>query len=448
MPPKGKLKDEAIADLVTWVDMGAPWPSGPSDALASADSASEAHAKHWAFQPVTDPTPPEVRGPRLAPRRDRPVRAGEARGQGAHAVARGRQADADPPRDVRPDRPPPDPRGGRGLRGRRVARRLRAAGRPPARLAAVRRALGEALARRGPVCRHQGLCPLPGRELPLVVHLSRLRHPRVQRRPPLRPVRRAADRRRPAPARRGQAPAGGPGVPDARRAVHGQPSRRHRRPDRRRDAGADGPDRHLRPLPRPQVRPDPHGRLLLAVRGLRQLDRAPRPADLPGASPDRGIRPLREGDEGARAAPRGIRHREARRGGPLGPLPRGRIPGDGAGDARPARHRGIHAARRRRRPEPQDGPPLAGLSGADRPGARCRLLALARAGETARGRLRGEGRPTGRGPEGCSTRRSTRSSRGRWPISPPGRWPRPPRPILACSTRPRRSGRSTPAAPR
>ena len=60
MPPKGKLKDEEIADLVTWIDMGAPWPSGPSDALTSADSASEAHAKHWAFQPVTDPTPPEV----------------------------------------------------------------------------------------------------------------------------------------------------------------------------------------------------------------------------------------------------------------------------------------------------------------------------------------------------------------------------------------------------
>ena len=61
MPPKGKLEDEAIADLVTWVGMGAPWPSGPSNAPTSAASASEAHAEHWAFQPVTDPTPPEVK---------------------------------------------------------------------------------------------------------------------------------------------------------------------------------------------------------------------------------------------------------------------------------------------------------------------------------------------------------------------------------------------------
>jgi len=44
MPPKGKLKDEAIADLVAWIDMGAPWPSGPSDTLSPAGSASEASA--------------------------------------------------------------------------------------------------------------------------------------------------------------------------------------------------------------------------------------------------------------------------------------------------------------------------------------------------------------------------------------------------------------------
>ncbi len=60
MPPKGKLQGEGIADLVRWVDMGAPWPSGPSEALVPAGSANELHAKHWAFQPVSDPTPPEV----------------------------------------------------------------------------------------------------------------------------------------------------------------------------------------------------------------------------------------------------------------------------------------------------------------------------------------------------------------------------------------------------
>ena len=41
-----------------------------------------------------------------------------------------------------------------------------------------------------------------------------------------------------------------------RRFLNNQP-RHHRRPHRRRHARPDGPDRRLRPLPRPQVRPDP-----------------------------------------------------------------------------------------------------------------------------------------------------------------------------------------------
>src|SRR5260221_413434 len=35
MPPKTKLKDEAIDALATWVKMGAPWPAGPAPATRS-----------------------------------------------------------------------------------------------------------------------------------------------------------------------------------------------------------------------------------------------------------------------------------------------------------------------------------------------------------------------------------------------------------------------------
>src|SRR5262249_44559727 len=29
MPPKGKLPDDAIADLIAWIEQGAPWPPTP-----------------------------------------------------------------------------------------------------------------------------------------------------------------------------------------------------------------------------------------------------------------------------------------------------------------------------------------------------------------------------------------------------------------------------------
>ena len=76
-------------------------------------------------------------------------------------------------------------------------------------VAALRRTLGPALARRGPLRRLQGLRLQGGTALSLRLHLPRLRHPRVQRRPALRPIRRAATRRRSAAAGRGQTAVGG-----------------------------------------------------------------------------------------------------------------------------------------------------------------------------------------------------------------------------------------------
>jgi hypothetical protein len=58
MPPKGKkLSDEQIADLTTWVKMGAPDPRVGGVAKNWSDSGK----KHWAWQPVTKSSPPPVK---------------------------------------------------------------------------------------------------------------------------------------------------------------------------------------------------------------------------------------------------------------------------------------------------------------------------------------------------------------------------------------------------
>ncbi len=63
MPPRGKLTDEQIADLTTWVKMGAPWPG--KDAVAQGPSGTfdlEARRKsHWAWQPLKIVLPPAVK---------------------------------------------------------------------------------------------------------------------------------------------------------------------------------------------------------------------------------------------------------------------------------------------------------------------------------------------------------------------------------------------------
>jgi cytochrome c553 len=65
MPPRGKLTDTAIADLTTWVKMGAPWPKqAASGAVAGSPSAfdlGERKRTHWAWKPIRPQTPPSVR---------------------------------------------------------------------------------------------------------------------------------------------------------------------------------------------------------------------------------------------------------------------------------------------------------------------------------------------------------------------------------------------------
>ena len=55
MPEEGKLTDRQIADLVRWVEIGAPFPDAPKNAGRSRDP------NHWAFQPLAAPIVPAVK---------------------------------------------------------------------------------------------------------------------------------------------------------------------------------------------------------------------------------------------------------------------------------------------------------------------------------------------------------------------------------------------------
>jgi hypothetical protein len=62
MPPRGRLSDEQVADLVRWVAMGAPWSGSDVQvtATASRSAMEQRRATHWAWQPVRASAPPAV----------------------------------------------------------------------------------------------------------------------------------------------------------------------------------------------------------------------------------------------------------------------------------------------------------------------------------------------------------------------------------------------------
>jgi mono/diheme cytochrome c family protein len=66
MPPKGKLPEEQIEALRAWISQGAPWPDEPvpSEGAPGKPAAFELESRrdnHWAWQPVQDPAPPQVK---------------------------------------------------------------------------------------------------------------------------------------------------------------------------------------------------------------------------------------------------------------------------------------------------------------------------------------------------------------------------------------------------
>jgi hypothetical protein len=62
MPPKKKLAQQQIDDLAAWVKMGAPWPADQAVALIKKPTFDlKERAKHWAFQPLINAAPPQVK---------------------------------------------------------------------------------------------------------------------------------------------------------------------------------------------------------------------------------------------------------------------------------------------------------------------------------------------------------------------------------------------------
>ena len=67
MPPTGALDATAIASLIEWVEMGAPWPEDSLAAAADSPDPTEPfdlerrRRTHWAWQPVRQVDPPAVR---------------------------------------------------------------------------------------------------------------------------------------------------------------------------------------------------------------------------------------------------------------------------------------------------------------------------------------------------------------------------------------------------
>jgi hypothetical protein len=61
MPPKTRLSDEQVAILGEWVRRGIPWPAeGPRTRPEDFDLEAR-KAKQWALQPVSEPSPPDVK---------------------------------------------------------------------------------------------------------------------------------------------------------------------------------------------------------------------------------------------------------------------------------------------------------------------------------------------------------------------------------------------------
>ncbi|MEN9673635.1 MAG: hypothetical protein RL553_1900, partial [Planctomycetota bacterium] len=63
MPPKGKLSDQEISDISTWIKKGAIWPASPdSSAKRTPGKITEEDRKWWAFQPVIKKAVPTTGG--------------------------------------------------------------------------------------------------------------------------------------------------------------------------------------------------------------------------------------------------------------------------------------------------------------------------------------------------------------------------------------------------
>ncbi len=263
MPPTGKLSADVIADFAKWIDMGAPDPR-KAEPVAKVRREIDVDRRAEVVVISAAQVGDAAAGAQRPAGADahRPVRHRRASQAEAEAQRACGEGEADSPGVLRSHRPAAVGRAGRSFRPRRVAAGVREGGGRAAGQPALRREMGPALARCGPL---RGERRLRVRWLsPGGLSLSRLGHSGPQRRSAVRPIRALAARRRSAPAgglSRGRGRRVSRGWPLPRpdhredsRAHPLRPARRHVDDDRRVDAR---PDAGLRPLPRAQVRSDP-----------------------------------------------------------------------------------------------------------------------------------------------------------------------------------------------
>ncbi len=271
MPPKGpRLSAEEIVLLRRWIDAGAVVP-------ANETVVGGPESKHWGFQPIGRPAAPAVkdtawvRNPIDAFVLARLEKEGIRPAPEADRVTLIRRLSLDllglPPTPGEVDN---------FLRDER-RRRLRAARRPPAGLAALWRTLGSALARPCALCRLQRL---QHRHAAADLEVPRLGSRRRQPRPAFRSVRHRAAGRRPAAGRdarsahRHRFPSQHADQRGRRHRPGAVPRRVGRRPRQHDGLGLPRPDSRLLPVPRPQVRSAVAARILPVLRLLQQRGRA------------------------------------------------------------------------------------------------------------------------------------------------------------------------------
>ena len=206
MPPTRRLVEASVKPiepgeidvLARWIAAGAPEVDVEPDVATTKPDplVTDKDRDFWAFRP---PQPVAVPTVRDAGRVRNPIDAfvlAKARSEGLTSSRR-RPTGSTLLRRASFDLTglPPEPAEVEAFLADTIARRLRAADRPAARLAALRRTLGPLLARPGRLCRLRGEARA-GPAASLRLALPRLRHPGVQRRQAVRPLPARATRRR------------------------------------------------------------------------------------------------------------------------------------------------------------------------------------------------------------------------------------------------------------